>query len=238
MRTPLPLAPPGRLLHALTEPGGLRRWWDPEATLHEGRLGPGLDAPTLGLHVAGDVVTWEGEGIRARFDLAARVVDLTLPEGQGASADDRADLEAGWALALAGLAWALAEEGAVSWRRMEVPVALSYGDAWGRIVEPEGLAGPDASGGAGPEARRAVRIAGVCYAARTVVSAGPRAVALVLDEPDALVRLQIGPGESVNTARLDLTTRGEAPPPTGWEPWLARRFGMTWVTQLGQTEED
>jgi hypothetical protein len=59
-------------------------------------------------------------------------------------------------------------------------------------------------------------------------------VALVLPGlEDALVRLQIGPGESVNTARLELLHRGAGPMPTDWEAWLSRRLGMTWVAQLG-----
>lgn len=225
MQRPLPAASHAALRAALTDAAALRRWWDPDADVRGGRLSPGLDGPTLDVDADADGVTWAGEGMRARFDLGAGTVAL---DAEGLEPADRADLDAGWALALAALGWSLERDGAVRWLRIEVPVALSYGDAWSRITGPEGLAGADGA------PLVAVRIAGVRYAARPVLVAAPRAVALVLEEPDALVRLQIGPGESVNAARLDLLVCGDAPLPEDWEPWLARRFGMSWVAQLGE----
>lgn len=241
MNTLLPTATPARLRFALTEPAALRSWWDPDAEVIGGRLSPGLDAPTLGVRTDTTGVTWQGAAIRARFDLTAGTAVL---ETSGVPSDERADLEAGWALALAALGWFLepasafagATDGgpAVSWLRLEVPVALSYGDAWSRISGPEGLASVDSTGAEGG-APMTVRIAGVRYPARLVCRLPPRAVALVVDEighGGALLRLQIGPGDSVNVAHLDLLVRGT--PPDGWEPWLAQRFGMSWVTQLGE----
>ncbi|MDP2317025.1 MAG: hypothetical protein Q8P41_29300 [Pseudomonadota bacterium] len=226
MRLLLPAGPPERLRAALTEAAELRRWWDPDATLADGDLSPGLDGPTLAIHADGDAVVWEGEGIRARFDLAGRTG--VVEEHGGADVEDP-DFAAGWALALAALEWALAAAGPVRWLRFDVPVALAYEDAWGRIVGPEGLAGAD-----GPDGRRTVHIAGERYGGRGVVTVAPRAVALRLEDRDALVRLQVGPGESVNVARLELLVRGDTALPEGWGPWVARRFGMTWVAQLGE----
>jgi hypothetical protein len=227
MRFPLPDAPATRLLPALTSPAGLRRWWDPDAGFVGARLAPGLDGPTMALRGdAGAAVVWEGETLRARFDLAAHAVTV---DAEGLDADTLADLTAGWELALAGLAWSLGHPADVRWLRIDVPVALAYTDAWSRIAVPEGLAG------AAEGATTRVRIAGTLYDARVVLLRAPRAVALALPGLDgALVRLQIGPGESVNAAHLDLMIRGSAPLPDDWEAWLAKRFGMSWVAQLGE----
>ncbi|MDP2307311.1 MAG: hypothetical protein Q8P18_14895 [Pseudomonadota bacterium] len=228
MRFPLPDAPPGLLLPALTSPAALCRWWDPDAEVVGARLSPGLDGPTLAVRITGEGVTWEGESVRARFDLAAGAVTL---DAEGLDADSRADLAAGWELALAALAWSLTDPRGVRWLRIDVPVALAYADAWSRIAGPEGLAG----GGAPEGSAVRVRIAGTGYDARVVLQRPPRAVSLVLPALDgALLRLQIGPGESVNAARLELLLGGDAPLPDGWEPWLAKRFGMSWVAQLGE----
>ncbi|MES2638480.1 MAG: hypothetical protein V4850_03335 [Myxococcota bacterium] len=232
MRFPLPDASAVRLLPALTSPAGLRRWWDPDAGFVGARLAPGLDGPTMALRGdAGAAVVWEGDTLRARFDLAARAVtvDAEGPDAEGLDPDTLADLAAGWELALAGLAWSLGHTADVRWLRIDVPVALAYTDAWSRIAVPDGLAG--ATEGASTR----VRIAGTLYEARVVLLRAPRAVALVLPGlADALVRLQIGPGESVNAAHLDLMVRGDTPLPDGWEAWVAKRFGMSWVTQLGE----
>ncbi len=226
LRLPLPVVPAAVLVPLLTSPAGLRRWWDPGAGFVGARLAPGIDGEAMAVRGdSGGAVVWEGDALRVRFDLVARTVTVAA-EGVDAAAEP--DLVAGWALALAALGWAAERDGDVRWLRVDAPVALAYTDAWSRLTGPGGLA----SGAVG--AAIEVRIGAATYEARVVLADAPRAVALVLPGlEDALVRLQIGPGESVNTARLELLHRGAGPMPTDWEAWLSRRLGMTWVAQLG-----
>jgi len=224
LRLPLPAAPAAVLVPLLTAPAGLRRWWDPDAGQVGARVAPGLDAETMAIRGdSGAAVLWMGEALRVRFDLAAREVTV-----DGFDAADEPDLAAGWRLALAALAWAAAHTDDVRWLRIDAPVALAYTDAWSRLQGPGGLA----SGVVG--ANISARIGAATYDAHVLLVDEPRAVALALPGLEgALLRLQIGPGPSVNTARLELLHRGEGPLPHEWEAWLSRRLGMNWVAQLG-----
>jgi hypothetical protein len=234
MHFALPPAPPEALRAALTTAAGLRAWWDPGATFAaEGVAAPGIDAFAMAVADDGDAVVWRGELLTARFDLAARALTVTC----AAPLDpvDREELEVAWTVALATLAWALDARGAgahdadVAWRRLELPLALAYTDAWGRIDGAEGLAGgppgPDAVLRFGPD-----RVVG-----RRRLVAAPRAV--IVEVGGTLLRVVFGPGASVNAARVDrlaASARPEGDLPAGWEAWLARRLGMTWVVQLGE----
>jgi hypothetical protein len=183
---PLPRGVPvDRLRAALTEAPALRRWWDPDATITRARLSPGIGGGPLRVRRHQREVLWEGEGIHVGWPIDWPDAPILVDAGALAEADE-ADVAAGWGLAVSALAWALGHDDPVRWVRAEVPVALSYGDAWSRIDGPEGLAGfATTVGGTGT-----VRIAGVRYAARLVYSEPPRAVALVLPElGGALLRL-------------------------------------------------
>ncbi len=219
MRFPIPASP--ALRDALTTAAGLRRWWDPDAAVADGRATPGVDAPAMAVTVRGDTVTWSGEVVTAIFDLAAGT--LAVDVASDVHADERAELALAWELAVAALRWAAARPGPVTWTRRTLPLALAYTDAWGRIDGAEGLAGPGEQGVA--------RVAGEPVVVRRVLARPPRAVAI--EAGDALLRVWFGPGDSVNAARIDLLDVGGGLP-AGWEAWIARRLGMTWVAQLGE----
>lgn len=205
MRFPLPAAPPDVLRAAISDPAALRRWWDPAAARDGEVLSPGIDAPTMRLR--GD--TWTGDLVTARF--AEGFVDVEAP---GVGGHDLADLALAWEGALAALAWSLGRRGPVAWRRVELPVALAYDDAWTRIV--------------GVLAAPPITVAGVRLDATLRVCEPPRLV--VLDVGAGLLRLSFGPGDSVNRAVCDVL--GDAGLPVGWEAWLGRRLGMMWESQV------
>ena len=73
-----------------------------------------------------------------------------------------------------------------------------------------------------------MRIGQDVLAPRPLLVHPPRAVVLAL-ATDGLLRVALGPGDSVNAARVDILGPG-APP--AWKPWFEQRFGMTWTAQL------
>lgn len=205
MRLPLPTASADDLHAAISDPAALRRWWDPAAARDGEVLSPGIDAPTMRLR--GD--TWLGDVVTARF--AEGLLDVEAPGVEGSDLDD---LGLAWEGALAALAWSLRRRGPVAWRRVELPVALAYDDAWTRIV--------------GPLATVPITVAGVRLDATMRLCRPPRL--LVLDVGAGLLRLSFGPGDSVNRATCDVL--GDAGLPAGWEAWLGRRLGMMWEAQV------
>jgi len=231
MRFRLPETPPSALRPALTDPAALRAWWDPETSGVHGLVSPGLDDGEMTVSAADTTVTWRGSTVAARFDLAGGIVTLGAAESASAALDldpaDAAELALSWEVALATLGWALRANGPAAWTRRELPLALAYSDAWGRLVAPEGLAAGDEG------AETHVRVAGARVPARVLLRRPERAV--VLDLGDTLVRVVFAPGESVNVSLVDAIVRsGDTTLPPDWETWITRRLGMTWVAQLGE----
>jgi hypothetical protein len=105
-----------------------------------------------------------------------------------------------------------------------VPVALAYSDAWTRLAAAEGL------GSLAEGARGTLKIAGARVLVRARVVRPPRAIVLELD--GALLRVALGPGDSVNAARADLLTTRPGVLPSDWRDWLTHRLGMSWEAQI------
>lgn len=211
---------------ALSTEAGLRRWWDPAATLAAGRMAPGFDGPEAGVVAEGDAIRWEGDAGAVRFALreGAVDVDVVAPEVPGHALPE---LRLAWDDALLGLGHALAHPGPMGWARWEAPVALSFGDAWSRLA-PEGLADLR------PGDARDVRFAGETRLAIGVAAHPPRTLAFRLpDVDDALVRLRVQPGESVNAASVAVLRPGGAPFPGDGQAWLGRVFRMLWAERGG-----
>jgi hypothetical protein len=213
----LPDAPPDKLREALFTAEGLRRWWHPDTELNDGVLSPGIDAGGMVLHREG----WTGDLVRVRFDVIRREVEIVAAQ---LPYPERRELSLSWQVASATLGWALERRGPITWECVEVPVALAYSDAWTRLAAAEGL------GSLAEGARGTLKIAGARVLVRARVVRPPRAIVLELD--GALLRVALGPGDSVNAARADLLTTRPGVLPSDWRDWLTHRLGMSWEAQI------
>jgi hypothetical protein len=228
LNLPLPAA---RLRAVAAAP---ERWWSPDATLQDGLLRAEgqvfrVQPDALGLHL-------QGEGL----DAALRCVDGRVEVWAELGPEDAAEHRLAWASLLDGLAFAAALDAPPVWARITAEAALSYSDAWTKLIGPRGLRGVR---GRQPGQTLRLRLGreDVGINATMVRVEAPRAFTLDLDAlGGARLRVGLWPGATMTGLVLDLMSVKPAEEGllSAWREALVSGFRPAWLDQVSPVEPD
>ena len=210
------------------------RWWSPDASLQDGVL----RAEGQLLHAEADA-----EGLRLRgegLDAALRCVDGRAEVWAEVSPEDAAEHRLAWASLLDGLAFAAALDAPPTWARITAEAALSYSDAWTKLIGPRGLRGVR---GRQPGQTLRLRLGreDVGFNATMARVEPPRAFTLDLDAfGGARLRVGLWPGATMTGLVLDLMSVHPAEDGIlqAWREALVSGFRPAWLDQMSPIEPD
>ena len=211
-----------------------QRWWSPDATLHDGLLraeGQVLHADPVaeGLHVWGE-----------HLDAALRCADGRVEVWAEVGPDDAQEHRLAWASLLDGLAFAATLDAPPSWARITAEAALSYSDAWTKLIGPRGLRGVR---GRQPGQTLRLRLGREEEGlnATMVRVEPPRAFTLDLDAfGGARLRVGLWPGATMTGLVLDLLSARPADEGLihAWREALESGFRPAWLDQVSPIEPE
>ncbi|MEY3214029.1 MAG: hypothetical protein RIT28_4510 [Pseudomonadota bacterium] len=223
--------PAARLRAVANDPAS---WWSPDASLQDGLL----RAEGQVLRAAPDpqgLRLW-GDGL----DASLRCLDGRVEVWAEVSPEDAPEHRLAWASLLDGLAFAATLDAPPVWARITAEAALSYSDAWTKLIGPRGLRGVR-----GRQPGQALRLRlgreDVGLNATMVRIDAPRAFTLDLDAfGGARLRVGLWPGATMTGLVLDLLSRAPAEDGliTSWREALVSGFRPAWLDQVSPVTPD
>lgn len=218
-----------RLRETLNQP---ERWWSPDATLRDGVLY--ADGDRLAAEPVADGLHLRGEGL----DATVRCADGRVEVWAETHPEDAAEHRLAWASLLDGLAFAAPRDAAPVWARITADAALSYSDAWTKLIGPRGLRGVR---GRQPGQPLRLRLGREDEGLPATVARiePPRAFTLDLDAfGGARLRVGLWPGATMTGLVLDLLSVDPADEALlgAWREALRSGFRPAWLDQVSPVE--
>ncbi|MCK6521620.1 hypothetical protein L6R49_09295 [Myxococcota bacterium] len=208
------------------------RWWSPDASLRDGLLR--AEGQLLHVDPDGDGLRVWGDGL----DASLRCLDGRVEVWAEVDPADLHEHQLAWASLLDGLGFAARLDAPPVWARITAEAALSYSDAWTKLIGPRGLRGVRGRQPGQPLRLRLGRD-DEGLNATMVRSAPPRAFTLDLDAfGGARLRVGLWPGATMTGLVLDLLSAEPADDAllVSWREALVSGFRPAWLDQVSPVE--